>query len=316
MGKLYDELNALDPWIAGQYSAATRGKGPNDKLGVDFADLVFNRVMKDTAITTKEAGALVLLIDRRVFSVDAAKHLAERLSKEGADAIQRGATQLKKGSKELDRFNHALDLHTVRHIDFWSPATNHFYRPLHYVAISQLIDSGAITVWSMDTAGLSQRFRLGSSGEYVPSSNRFIMDVDNLSDRVVIVHEATHAIQDWRDMSSAIAYLEADAYVAEAVVTADFNLTAWMSREVKWAVDRGLPDLVFDKKAVQGNADWKDAYEDLVTQVLADPTYGARSLYQEMNMAEKRPTGARGPTEQQQMEALRQALKRQYPAQP
>ena len=317
--ELVARLHLLDPGIESDFKKATIGKDPGYKLGVDFADLVFERVMKDSVIRTKEAEALVLLIENHVFSEAARQRLIDRLStNEAGLAAERGATQLKKGSKELNLFNSALDLHVVRDVTFWSPGTLHWYRPLHYSAIRQLVESGSITVWSMDAARLTDYVKFGLSAEYLHVPNAFIVEKDRLMDRVTIVHEATHAIQDWRDFVADVKLLEADAYIAEAMVANDLQ-PPFLSSEAKWAINGDLVDMVLNNEAIQGNKKWEAIYKDMVSQVMMDPIYGKKAM-NPVTRKEFIPGDERlilrekhGTNEKEQMEKLKHALNKTYP---
>ena len=313
-----EKLHPLDPEIERLFKKAMQGKKADDKLGVDFADLVFTKVMKDTKIITKEAEALVVLIENDVFSDAARQHLIARLAKESGDAVERGATRLTKGNADLNRFNSAFEMRIVRSITFWSPGTLHWYRPLHYLAIRQLVESESITVWSMDTAGLSRYVSFGFSGEYIHAANAFIINRDRMTDKITLVHEATHAIQDWRDFVSDVKFLEADAYIAEAVVASELN-PVFMSAEARWAIDGDLVDMVVNNAATQGNKKWETIYKDMVTQVMRDPIYGAKVVdpktKREFIPGDERFVlrEKRGPNEKEQMEKLKHALNKKFP---
>ena len=89
-----------------------------------------------------------------------------------------------------------------------------------------------------------------------------------------IVHEATHSIQDWADVSAKNKYIEADAYIAGVVAdlaqggkgTAD--LTDWV-----WTPAKEAAKLVLAGKASADDKAWTDAYNDVVKQVELDDNY-------------------------------------------
>jgi hypothetical protein len=89
-----------------------------------------------------------------------------------------------------------------------------------------------------------------------------------------IVHEATHSIQDWADVSAKNKYIEADAYIAGVVAdlaqggkgTAD--LADWV-----WTPAKEAAKLVLASKASADDKAWTDAYEAVVKQVENDDEY-------------------------------------------
>jgi hypothetical protein len=82
--------------------------------------------------------------------------------------------------EQLQQIANLLGNGVVSRITFKSPGTNITYAPLDYIAVGQLI-------------------------------------VNRRKRRVAIVHEATHVIQDWEDVSSLAHQDEADAFIAESV---------------------------------------------------------------------------------------------------
>ena len=89
-----------------------------------------------------------------------------------------------------------------------------------------------------------------------------------------IVHEATHSIQDWADVSAKNKYIEADAYIAGVVAdlaqggkgTAD--LTGWV-----WTPAKEAAKLVLAGKASANDKAWTDAYDAVVKEVESDDDY-------------------------------------------
>lgn len=284
---LFHQLRGKDPGIAAEFQNAMAGKKPDAKLDIRGAERVFKKVIDDRTITSKEAEALVLIIDAGVLSPEAEKHLLNKLGEsDSEEAIIRGTARRLTSDADLRDFNKALDLRFVQSITFWSPGTHIHYRPIHYLAIKQLVASGKIQVFELAAAGLNRLAHLGL-GNYDHNSNRFNfysrhLDVD------VVVHEATHAIQDWRDRSAATKFLEADAYIAEAVVRVDQDLDIGMlADQVKAAMESGAVDLVLDPgKAVQGNKPWEAAYQKVVESVVAG-AQNPKDMDADVNMNER-----------------------------
>ena len=83
-----------------------------------------------------------------------------------------------------------------------------------------------------------------------------------------LVHEGTHIIQDWEDVTSLAHHNEADAFIAEAVA----DLTSYPdSRDTddgdveKTAL--AAAQMVIDKTAIDSNKDWQEAYKNVVKAV-------------------------------------------------
>src|SRR5207302_745411 len=93
-------------------------------------------------------------------------------------------------------------------IQFVGPYTNIQYSPAHYAVIAKLIDIGEIKIKAAPFGSASLMKDLGlESGEAVYhsiSNNIYVQEfMDETGGAVLtwlIVHEATHAIQDWLDM--------------------------------------------------------------------------------------------------------------------
>jgi len=80
------------------------------------------------------------------------------------------------------------------------------------------------------------------------------------------VHEGTHIIQDWQDVSSFAHHNEADAFIAQAVAEltlyADAPETDDVSKKALAAAK-----MVIDKTAIDSKKDWQTAYNNVVTAV-------------------------------------------------
>jgi hypothetical protein len=77
----------------------------------------------------------------------------------------------------------------------------------------KLIAEGEIKVFAVDAAKLHDK-----GGIYWSGNDRLILykGVSPLQQRWLIIHEVTHAVQDWSDAVLADKYAEADAYIAAA----------------------------------------------------------------------------------------------------
>src|SRR5262245_15795578 len=91
-----------------------------------------------------------------------------------------------------------------------------------------------------------------------------------------VVHEATHAIQDWLDVEKENMYMECDAYIAQSVIykTLRDRLQPGQTTPVGVAYDVAA-DLVRSGNAKSLNKPWTDAYDKVLAAVTKDPRYTA-----------------------------------------
>src|SRR5262249_20755685 len=96
-----------------------RGKPADARLDRGGAERVFKRAIQDKQITSREAEALVLLIESGVLDREAWSFLQAQLAgKDGEEALIRGTRKRLTSASELAGFNRALDLRTVKRINF------------------------------------------------------------------------------------------------------------------------------------------------------------------------------------------------------
>ena len=82
------------------------------------------------------------------------------------------------------------------------------------------------------------------------------------------MHEGTHVIQDWEDVTSLAHHNEADAFIAQSV--AELTLYPDASDSDDGDVSKeafAAAKMVIDKTAIDSNRDWQRAYENVVTAV-------------------------------------------------
>jgi len=104
-------------------------------------------------------------------------------------------------------------------------------------------------------------------GEYWHEENFFfIYEIPMRERRLNFVHEGTHVIQDWQDVSSFAHHNEADAFIAAAVA----ELTLYSDSDDEGDIKKSAlvaAKMVIDKTAVDSNKDWHKAYQAVVTAV-------------------------------------------------
>ena len=239
---------------------------------------IFARAIDGDSISTREAKALVLVIDECRFERGAKKHLIEKLKKNAAkEALRDGSGNLLITDNELSKLNSAL-LRYTKKISFRSPGTKLRYRPAHYSVIKKLVADLEIFVYEVKDAGLYKKTKSGR-GLYSSSRDELFL-VAGMSAKgyaALTVHEAAHAIQDWQDIKSTVKFIEADAYVAQGV--ANHAVGARMSasdQDTKpWqAAFHGASKLVVEDKDKSDSQEWIDAYHNVVDAVEKNSIYG------------------------------------------
>jgi len=280
MSKLFDDLAALDKNIADRWKRRTRD---NDKhvLSVKDIDYILDDVIKSartTSITEKQGSAIVMLFNASI-AADAEKSAAARdriiyyvNSWETAFRLNLKAFVM---DDELRPIADFLRNGAVSRIAFKSPGTKISYAPFDYIAVGKLILNRNVTVLRSMTGGLSVLAE--DRGKYFHEENVLIINnVEPRAARITLVHEGTHVIQDWQDVSSFAHYDEADAFIAAAVAELTLYPDALETGDVKKKA-RAAAQMVIDKTAIDTNKDWQRAYKNVVTAVgLVYKEYGLR----------------------------------------
>jgi hypothetical protein len=276
---LFKELADLDVGIAERWQECARAHG-NRKFKLkedDVKAILFSLLSKDRAVTEKQAKAIMLLVRSGAFSDDGfATLIAYVQIADKYGFLQPGASPLTT-TAELKPILGALGMGMISKITFKSPGTGLSYSPSHYLAIKELIAKSKITVLEIRLGGLNIKVGLTTAGNYRTDQN-FLYVLDGVPPNKkmpTIVHEVTHAIQDWRDVRTLCKYAEADAYIAGAI--ADQTMTGG-------DLAHGGP--MFEaaanaaRKVIKGQTDqsdqsWTRAYDDVAAEVEKNPGYAS-----------------------------------------
>jgi hypothetical protein len=164
---------------------------------------------------------------------------------------------------QIKQFRAVMTSNTGK-IKFTSPGTRITYSPDQYLAIAQLVADGKITVFDVDAAALNSL-----SGTYESGIDRLIIykGFGPSLMKWTIVHEVTHAIQDWQDIVSKVKFTEADAFIAAAMTGVGANGVIAPDAVIEFPEEKAAAGLVFDGKAVLSNKDWTKAYAAVVKAV-------------------------------------------------
>jgi hypothetical protein len=271
---LYEALLKLDRGIAERWKARARDN-PKHKLTPDDIDAICLPLAKgQTAIQERQAAALMELLGSAEFTPNALIELAVfvQIADEDLGLFRAGADPLVTAD-ELKFVNDAFGMGVIGSINFKSPQTGLSYSPESYLAIQQLIAKSKIIVLQIRTKGLSAMMR--NIGVYTSNSNwLYLYDSGSPGDQTMtIVHEATHAFQDWRNVKTIHKYSEADAYIAGAAADRATGTGAQSLKSPIYDVAYTTAKLVADRQAVPSNPAWITAYNNVVAAVDKSPTY-------------------------------------------
>jgi hypothetical protein len=217
---VYQDLLQLDRGMADQFKRAV-GDDFAGKVSEGEAKLIFGKALDGSKITQNEAKALVTILGAARFEKGAKKSLKELVKSDEAKTALFDGTSERLTGHQLDPVTAALtSVKGVGGINFRNPA-GHQFVPAHYAAVARLITDKKIAVYRMHAHNLNESAGLGGAF-HSPSKNRLVVYswTGTPSWQALVIHEATHAIQDWMDRNGEnylVKYLEADAYTAQAV---------------------------------------------------------------------------------------------------
>jgi hypothetical protein len=272
MSQLFANLTNLDRKLANRWKIRTRDNARHilTPADVDFilADLI--KSAGTTDITPHQGEAILLMYNASV---------AENSDKSGPafDRIVHYVNIWRKAFRlnlklivdqgQLQQIADLLGNGAVSRITFKSPGTNISYAPFDYIAVGQLIVNRDVPVYMSYSGGLSTL--ANASASYLANvNNLMIYTMDPRKRRVSLVHEATHAIQDWEDIESLVHHNEADAFIAESVTELTLYPDSRDSNDddlEKKAL--AAAKMVIDKTAIDSNRIWQRAYGEVVTAV-------------------------------------------------
>jgi hypothetical protein len=282
--KYYDDLATFDKDLANAFEAATGGK-PKSTYGKAGAQKILDVLLADGGISSNEAYVMNEILWLASFDDEAgmlfATKLQEAIYLNGA--LLKNSLQIPANSNVMDTFSANLDLGNVGKIKFTSPGTKISYEPTQFLAIKAMLDKGDITVYSPGLGAFARNPILGGleAGSYTSDINKLVYydSYDPIDRAATIVHEATHAIQDWLDVQSTVRFCEADAYIAGAVVA---HVRKWTKKDL---IPHSIAAVAFNSAAklvIKGkagdpsNKDWKKAYTAVTNAVAKDPLYKSK----------------------------------------
>lgn len=269
MGALYDKVAAFDRGIADRWKTRTR-EVMSHRLTVDDINAIFGPVFAGRGGLKKEHGqATIALLDLDHGGVGMTRDAVVRIRKLISDADYADRFNLAQLTTDADlvNVNHALGNDVIGKIMFKSPGTLISYAPTDYLTIRELISQKYISVFQARTGGMTLLSSL--KGYYREKDDKLVLFefVDPVLRDGFIVHEVTHAIQDWKDVKSKALVAETDAFIAQAIAV----------RTMTGLTPTDASEKVFDDAALiaiagngrPGNRQWEDAYSASIDVVKA-----------------------------------------------
>jgi hypothetical protein len=262
MGELYNRAAALDKAIADRWKTRTNENFQRNLMPADV-DFIVGPVFKGR-ITERQGQALVAIFEVSRFTLAALARLQQIVTK----AMNADNLNLVPMVTEADLLPYmkALSRDVVSQIMYNSPGTGITYTPYDYLVIRDLISTDRIPVFEARVGGLS-KVQLGAAAVYNTTKERIVVYEHNASDKLAramtIVHEATHVIQDWRDLPSLIHHEETDAAIAESVVEQVLKGTVLGIDDDPVTV---AAQYVIRKQTDKSNGAWLKAYKRAVEE--------------------------------------------------
>ena len=223
--QFYQELARLDLGIADRWKKVTKDNTKfiiDESAAITILGPVLNisgKNLKTHKITKGQADAVVKLLERAQFS----SGLRDALAALAFEAVELGYF-VRGASSPLDItvVKTALGQGNVGKIKFYSPGSELSYTPILYEGVLDLITrkDSEVTVKEVHAAGLNVCSRCSEKksqlGGYVGNVNELTIytGMSPAERTVLVVHEATHVIQDWSDKLMSHFHAEADAYIA------------------------------------------------------------------------------------------------------
>jgi hypothetical protein len=273
--QFYEELKVLDRGIAERWRARTHDRPEFVLDGPDVEAIVRPLIHKGGMISRAQAAAIMKLLVEVKFTGGGVAVLKVWLEFAQSDGRFNDAADPLTSEGDLAAIFNAIGMGAVSFVNFVSPGTGLAYAPSAYLAIQKLIANGDIVVLEVKIGGLEKKADLPIRAAYRSDLNKLFVyqSLTPAAKTVMLVHECTHAIQDWRDVRAKMKFTEADAFIAGAV--AELSLHGGHPLFVGAIVDEAIAAarIVMNGPAVLDNKAWVDAYAAVVTAVENSEAY-------------------------------------------
>jgi hypothetical protein len=264
--KFFDDLKSLDAGVAGRWKARSHGNQNFVLDGPDVEAIVRPMIHNLGLISQRKAAALMKLVVEVKFTPGGMGAFQVLLAFAQSDGRMEIAAE---PLADLKPIYNCLGMGTIARINFVSPGTNLTYAPGRYLAVRQLIEQSKIAVLEVKLGGLEQKVDLPIKANYVSDKNRLYVyqSLTPIQRTVIVVHECTHAIQDWRNVRAVMKFTEADAFIAGTVadIARGADTLAFTNAIIEKAVIAARE--VIDGPAILTNTAWTNAYRGVVTAI-------------------------------------------------
>jgi hypothetical protein len=266
VSELYKTVSKLDPGIAERWKHQTTDDPKHELTAADIVMIVGPLLDGPKIITEDQCKAIVELFQKPRVSQPALAKLREYVNKIGS---RRRFQSRKLTGDELKPVYAALGQGVTGRIMFQSPVSNISYAPFDYAAVANFVGNSLMSVFEIQNDKL---YALATDAAFLVTGVDMMFlyhSSDPLSRTLTIVHEATHVIQSKRGRGIQRQYIEADAYVAQAIATYTLNngkpyLEGLIHERAFWAAEWLLR---FNDKSASSKEHWSFAYGEVVKMV-------------------------------------------------
>ena len=191
------------------------------------------------------------------------------------------------------------------------------YTPLLYEGVLDLITrkDSEVTVKEVHAAGLNVCSRCSEKksqlGVYVGNVNELTIytGMSPAERTVLVVHEATHVIQDWSDKLMSHFHAEADAYLAAGIVALGMGADVFKQTNRYGGLLETAAGIASRGNGTADNKTWTESYNDLVNVISQDPIYKAKKGVRFVPNEPKRAKGPEAVEWQKTLDKLKSAKK-------
>jgi hypothetical protein len=279
--KIYEIMESFDKDLTATFEKLTNGN-PNKKLKKADAQQIMDVLLKDGKITYSEGVVMDKILYEGKFDEDALGLMALKLQEaiKLHDAFLNAAIKIPTPSSMMEPITNMLGITNTAKIEFTSPGSKLAYNTNQYLTIKSMVYNGDIPLYQAVVGSFRHNplINFTTAGTYTSDSNKLIYydAYDQIENAITLVHEATHAIQDWLDVTSTVRFFEADAYIAGAVAAIALKQKrSYFPKTSPYvsAFDRAAPLVVKGKAKDPNDKAWAAAYKHVTDAVAKDPLY-------------------------------------------
>ena len=192
MGELYDELARLDRAIADRWKTRTK-ENAKYKLTATDIEFIIGPTL-ERVITEKQGEAIFKVVMAHEFTDSG---FSKFLALVETAAEERRLNLKSRSGPALGPILNTLSMAVISRITFKSPGTNINYTAMDYLTVAELIRNHEITAFQAKIGGLQNLMNPQAAYHSTRDYLYTFLEDDPKKQATSIVHEATHAIQDW-----------------------------------------------------------------------------------------------------------------------